>query len=73
MDTKDLCKMRCEQTKDALLKRIDEILDEDYFGHSDVQEIKDCWKAIWYAHQSCNTLKLHHLGAQVPCTSSYRK
>ena len=45
MDMKDLRKLRKEQTEEALLDRIDEILDEE--------EIKDCWKAIWYAHQCC--------------------
>ena len=51
MDMKDLRKLRKEQTEEALLDRIDEILDEDNINSVDVEEIKDCWKAIWYAHQ----------------------
>lgn len=51
MDMKDLRKLRKEQTEEALLDRIDEILDEDNISSVDVEEIKDCWKAIWYAHQ----------------------
>lgn len=53
MDMKDLRKLRKEQTEEALLDRIDEILDEDNLSSVDVEEIKDCWKAIWYAHQCC--------------------
>lgn len=53
MDMKDLRKLRKEQTEEALLDRIDEILDEDNISSVDVEEIKDCWKTIWYAHQCC--------------------
>lgn len=53
MDMKDLRKLRKEQTEEALLDRIDEILDEDNINSVDVEEITDCWKAIWYAHQCC--------------------
>lgn len=53
MDMKDLRKLRKEQTEEALLDRIDEILDEDNISSVDVEEIKDCWKVIWYAHQCC--------------------
>lgn len=57
MDTKDLHAMRCEQTTETLLDKIDKILhnadDDGYLGHEDVKCIKNCWKAIWYAKQCC--------------------
>lgn len=55
MDSKDVRKMRCEQTEEALLKKIDRVLDEaedaGHLSHDDVCLIEKAWKAIWYARQ----------------------
>ncbi len=55
MDTKDVVRMRCAQTEEALLRKIDRILDEAederYLSREDICVLKDAWKAIWYAKQ----------------------
>lgn len=55
MDEKELCRLRAEQTEEALLKKIDRVLDEaedeHYLSHDDVCLIEKAWKAIWHARQ----------------------
>lgn len=55
MDSKDLIHMRCEQTEQALLEKIDRVLDKArdnaYLSREDVAIVKDAWKALWYAKQ----------------------
>ncbi len=55
MDTKEVTRMRCAQTEEALLRKIDRILDEAederYLSREDICVLKDAWKAIWYAKQ----------------------
>ena len=55
MDTKEVTRMRCAQTEEALLKKIDRVLDEaeddHYLSHEDVCLIEKAWKAIWSARQ----------------------
>ena len=55
MDTKEVTRMRCAQTEEALLKKIDRVLDEaeddHYLSHEDVCLIEKAWKAIWHARQ----------------------
>ena len=49
-----MARMRCAQTEEALLKKIDRILDEaedeHYLSHDDICLIEKAWKA-WYARQ----------------------
>lgn len=55
MDVKEVCRMRADQTEEALLKKIDRVLDEaedaGHLSHDDVCLIEKAWKAIWYARQ----------------------
>ena len=50
MDTKEVTRMRCAQTEEALLRKIDRILDEAederYLSREDICVLKDAWKAI---------------------------
>lgn len=56
MDKKDLYRMRCEQTEEHMLEKIDNVLDEArdsrYLSAEGVRTVKDCWKALWYAKQA---------------------
>lgn len=55
MDEKELRKLRAEQTEEALLKKIDRVLDEaedeHYLSNDYICLIERAWKAIWYARQ----------------------
>lgn len=57
METKEVLRMRCEQTVESLLKKIDRVLDEaddsGYLSREDVCLIKDAWAAILHAKQAC--------------------
>lgn len=57
IDAKEMRRVRCMQTEEAMLERIDEKLDDakrsGHMSHTDVQCVKDMWKAIWYAKQCC--------------------
>lgn len=57
MEMHEKVKNQAERTKEHLLKLIDRIFDEAEDEHrclydSEVEKIKDAWKAIWYACES---------------------
>lgn len=60
MDMKELRRLRCEQTMDALLDKIDKVLDDarddGHMSCEDVKCLKDCWKTLWYSKQCCKEM-----------------
>ena len=57
MDIREATRHQAERTKEHLLKVIDRIFDEAEDEHrclydSEVEKIKDAWKAIWHACES---------------------
>ena len=57
MEMKEVIRLLKERTEEAAADKMDRILDdvrdEGYLSHDDVECIKDCRKAIWYARQTC--------------------
>lgn len=57
MDMKDAMRLLKERTEEAMADKIDRTLDdvrdEGYLSHEEVECLKDCWKTIWYARQTC--------------------
>ena len=55
METKDLIKLRAEQTFDHMLDKIDRVLDDardsDELSSTDVEVVLHCWKAIHKAKE----------------------
>ena len=58
MDVREYKKVVINQVEEHLLKKVDRIVDEASDDHrnlhdSEVEEIKDIFKALWYAKQYC--------------------
>lgn len=54
METKDYVKLQAERTHEHLSKHVDRVLDNAEENHrnltqSEVRELKDAWRAIYYA------------------------
>ncbi len=57
MDAKEMTRLLKERTEEAMHEKIDRILDDardsGYLSHENIECLKDCWKAVWYARQAC--------------------
>lgn len=58
MDVREYKKVVISQVEEHLLKKVDRIVDEASDEHrtiheSEIEEIKDIFKALWYAKQYC--------------------
>ena len=58
MDVREYKKVVISQVEEHLLKKVDRIVDEASDDHrslheSEIEEIKDIFKALWYAKQYC--------------------
>lgn len=58
MDVREYKKVVINQVEEHLLKKVDRIVDESSDEHrhlheSEIEEIKDIFKALWYAKQYC--------------------
>ncbi len=57
MDTKEMIKVRAEQTVEHMLDKIDRVLDdardEGDMTETDVEIVLKCWKAIYKAKETC--------------------
>ena len=58
MDVREYKKVVINQVEEHLLKKVDRIVDEASDDHRslhehEIEEIKDIFKALWYAKQYC--------------------
>lgn len=58
MDVKEYKRVVISQVEEHLLKKVDRIIDNTSDEHrnlheDEIREIKDCFKALWYAKQYC--------------------
>jgi hypothetical protein len=58
MDVKEYKRVVISQVEEHLLKKIDRVIDTASDSHrnlheDEIREIKDCFKALWYAKQYC--------------------
>ncbi len=60
MDTKDMVKVRAEQTVEHMLDKIDRVLDdardEGDMTETDVDIVLKCWKAILKSKEACRLI-----------------
>lgn len=58
METKDVIKVRAEQTWEHMLDKIDRVLDdardEGHLSETDIDIVLKCWKAILKSKEACS-------------------
>lgn len=58
METKDVIKVRAEQTWEHMLDKIDRVLDdardEGHLSEMDIDIVLKCWKAILKSKEACS-------------------
>lgn len=48
---KEWCTATAKETQKCVLRKIEKILKEDELYSHDLDNLKDCWKILWYINQ----------------------